>query len=201
MTETGAALGGLSGRYTLSHDSRLEKDELPHSQTLGVARMATIADSMRQLRAVLREQDIRAALIFLNGLTEHRFTALYRFDKETLKNLYFFDRENPTQESTPDIPVMASYCVFVRSRRSLFTTPDSLQDERVRGHPKRHEVRSYCGVPLRDINGEMFGTICHFDFRSIPISDANVELMEAVAPLIKRFMPVASEATEVWDAP
>lgn len=151
--------------------------------------MPTITESLRQLKALLSGQDIRAALIFLNGLTEHRFTALYRFDHETLKNLYFFDRENPEQESTPDIPVMASYCVFVRSSRSPFSTPDALQDDRLGDHSKRQEVQSYCGVPLRDANGEMFGSICHFDFRPIPISAANVELMEAVAPLIKRLMP------------
>lgn len=84
---------------------------------------------------------------------------------------------------------MASYCVFVRDRGRAFATSDSLQDARVRGHPKRREVQSYCGVPLRDTNGEMFGTICHFDFRAIPISDENVELMEAIAPLLKRSVP------------
>lgn len=161
--------------------------------------MATIADSLRQLRRVLTEQDIRAALIFLNGLTEHRFTALYRFDKETLKNLYFFDRENPSQDSAPDIPVMASYCVFVRNHRATFITRDSLQDDRVDGHPKRRELQSYCGVPLRDANGEMFGTICHFDFRPIQISEENVELMEAVAPLIKRLMPQANRSNDPRD--
>ena len=147
--------------------------------------MVDSGHSLRQLKAILSGQDIRAAVIFLNGLTEHRFTALYRFDKETLVNLYFFDRENPTQESTPDIPVMASYCVFVRNSRSAFTTPDSLQDDRVHDHPKRKVVQSYCGVPLLDEDGKMFGTICHFDLRPIPISDENVELMEAVALLIK----------------
>ena len=148
--------------------------------------MVDIVQSLRQLKAILSGQDVRAAVIFLNGLTEHRFTALYRFDKETLVNLYFFDRENPTHESTPDIPVMASYCVFVRNSRTSFTTSDSLRDDRVRDHPKRKVVQSYCGVPLLDEDGKMFGTICHFDLRPIPISDANVELMEAVAPLLKR---------------
>lgn len=151
--------------------------------------MASIADSLSVLRSILKEKDVRAALAFLNQMTEHRFTALYRFDKETLKNLYFFDRDNPAQESTPDIPVMASYCVFVRDRGRAFATSDSLQDARVLGHPKRREVQSYCGVPLRDTNGEMFGTICHFDFRAIPISDENVELMEAIAPLLKKLVP------------
>lgn len=151
--------------------------------------MATLEHALHQLKTILSTQDVRAAVIFLNGLTEHRFTALYRFDNETLKNLYFFDRENPAQESTPDIPVTASYCVFVRSLNSRFSTSGARLDERVTGHPKREELQSYCGVPLRDVNGEMFGTICHFDFRPIPISDANVELMESLAPLIKRSIP------------
>jgi hypothetical protein len=32
----------------------------------------------------------------------------------------------------------------------------------------------------------MFGTICHFDYGLLPISDDSVALMEAVAPLLKR---------------
>lgn len=142
-------------------------------------------DVLQQMRAIRDDAGVRAVLIFLNGLTDHRFTALYRFDDETLKNLYFFDREHPDVESCPEIPVMASYCVFVRSSRLTFMTSDSLEDERVRGHPKEFEVRSYCGVPLVDEDGRMFGTICHFDFRPIPISDENVALMEAMASLLK----------------
>ncbi|MEH2251938.1 hypothetical protein [Nostoc sp.] len=98
--------------------------------------MVNFTDSLRELKTILDRQELRAAVIFLNGLTPHRFTSLYRFDEDTLHNLCFFDRENPTQELTPDIPVMASYCVFVRSSRGTFTTPDSLQDDRVHGHPK-----------------------------------------------------------------
>ena len=127
---------------------------------------------------------IRAVLIYLNGLTEHRFTALYRFDLEQLKNVYFFDRERPDVETCPDIPVMASYCVFVRNSGNTFVTMDSMVDARVTGHPKRLEVRSYCGVPLVDEDGRAFGTICHFDTQPLSISDQNVELMESVAGLL-----------------
>jgi GAF domain-containing protein len=148
-------------------------------------------DALIQLKAIMRSHGIRPALAFLNSLTEHRFTSLYRFDDETLKNIYFYDHENPTQEATPDIPVMASYCVFVRRLSSTFLVPDALTDERVAGHPRRQEVQSYCGVPLRDVNGDMFGTICHFDFRPVPISDANVELMEAIAPLLRQAIPLS----------
>jgi GAF domain-containing protein len=142
---------------------------------------------LQQLRTLLAGGDVRAALAFLNGRTEHRFTSLYRFDDATLRNIHFFDRENPQQTSVEDIPVLASYCVFVRDSRSAFDIDDSLEDERVAGHPKQAEIRSYCGVPLLDELGRMFGTICHFDFEPRPISDENVALMEAVAPQLQRY--------------
>lgn len=147
--------------------------------------MTTSTDKLQQMREIRDRSGVRAVLIYLNGLTDHRFTALYRFDADTLKNLYFFDREQPDVESCSDIPVMASYCVFVRSSGQTFMTLDSLEDERVRDHPKRFEVRSYCGVPLVDEDGRMFGTICHFDFQPIPIREEDVALMEAIAPLLR----------------
>ncbi|HZZ45157.1 MAG TPA: GAF domain-containing protein [Tepidisphaeraceae bacterium] len=141
-------------------------------------------DTLQSLKKILSADGVRAALVYLNGLTPHRFTALYRFDDQTLRNAYFFDRDQPEIESCPDIPVLASYCVFVRGSGQTFMTPDSLADERVAGHPKRLVVRSYCGVPLVDEQGRVFGTICHFDYGPIPISDVNVDLMESLAPLL-----------------
>jgi GAF domain-containing protein len=141
-------------------------------------------NQLAQLKLIHGRDGVRAMLIYLNGLTEHRYTALYRFDLERLKNVYFFDRETPAQESCAEIPIMASYCMFVRSTDRKFVTMDSTGDERLFGHPKRLEVQSYCGVPLIGEDGRAFGTICHFDHLAIPISDRTVSLMEAVAPLL-----------------
>jgi len=142
-------------------------------------------ERIAKLKALLAHDGVRAALIFLNSLTTHRFTALYRFDGDMLKNLYFYDREHPEIDSSDEVPILASYCVFVRQSGQRFDVTDSLRDERVCGHPKRMQVQSYCGVPLMDENGEMFGTMCHFDVRPMPITSANIELMEALAPLLK----------------
>lgn len=148
--------------------------------------MRDFRNMKQELAAILDRDGTRAAVVFLNSLTEHRFTVLYRFDDETLRSVCFYDSENPGMASTPDIPVMASYCVFVRDGGDTFAVSDSQHDMRVREHPKRKKIQSYCGVPLLDEDGRMFGTICHFDFRALPISDANVALMEAMAPLIQR---------------
>lgn len=138
------------------------------------------------LKNILFSKGIRAALIFLNSLTEHRFSGLYRFDHDALKNLYFYDRENPTVESSPDVPAMASYCVFVRHSGQKFTMENSLSDERVQNHPAQQEVQSYCGVPLVDQYGQVFGTICHFDLQPRSIATLDVELMEKMSWLLKK---------------
>jgi GAF domain-containing protein len=148
--------------------------------------MINYADSLRQLKEILADQDVRGALIFLNGLSSHRFTAQYRFDDQILHNLYFYDRENPTQKSTPEILTTASYCIFVRNSSDTFAVANAPEDARVHGHPKQQAVQSYCGVPLLGDDGKMFGSICHFDLRPLPISDENVQLLEAVGALLSK---------------
>ncbi len=141
--------------------------------------------ALNQFRSILIEDGIRAALMFLNSLTDHRFTALYRFDDEVVRNLYFFDRQNPDVELSTDVPMMASYCVFVRNSGQPLIISDAPQDLRLEGHVARHEVQSYCAIPLLDMGGRMFGTICIFDYIPLPIEDGVVELMESIAPMIQ----------------
>lgn len=139
-----------------------------------------------RLKALVESDGLRAGVEYLNSLTGHRFTALYRFDDDTLRNRVFYDRDNPATLATDDIPVLASYCVFVRDGGGAFNTDHAALDDRVGDHPKRHVLQAYCGVPLRDDFGNVVGTICHFDFEPTPISRENLELMEAVAPLLRR---------------
>ena len=155
--------------------------------------MSDYSDAMGVMRAVLRKDGIRGAVIHLNGLTEHRFTSLYRFEQDKLHSLYFYDREHPADLSTPAISALASYCVFVRDGAAPFAVADSLGDDRVSGHPKRLQVRSYCGVPLIGEDGRVFGTVCHFDLQPRALSPANFELLEAVASLLnERYADVLS---------
>ena len=147
---------------------------------------------LERVRSLLDAGDVRGAVILLNSLTPHRFTSLFRFDGDMLRNVVFFDRENPGQELVDDIPIAASYCVFVRDGQGTFTVPDAACDARVDGHPKQPVFRSYCGVPLISAQGRMFGTICHFDFEPRPADEKTIELLEAVAPYLP---PVAERRT------
>lgn len=148
--------------------------------------MLTSRQAIEHTRTLLAAGAVRDAVIVLNRQTDHRFTALYRFEGDVLHNVILYDREDPAQTTTPDIPVMASYCVFVRDREETFGVADSRADDRVAGHPKRQQIRSYCGVPLLDDTGRMFGSICHFDFEPRAISDEAIETMEALAPALQR---------------
>lgn len=142
-------------------------------------------EAVRELTAAFANGGVRGAVVFLNSLTDHRFTSLYRFDGATLRNITFFDRENPNVESCEDIPVEASYCVFVRDFSTRFVVQDAERDERVRDHQKQATVQCYCGVPLLDRDGRMFGSICHFDFKPGRIADRDVELLECMARLLQ----------------
>ena len=147
--------------------------------------VANLDEHVRLMREIRERDGVRAVLVYLNRRTDHRFTAMLRFhDDERLRSAYFYDRERPELEHCPEIPIPNSYCVFVRQTGSTFATFDSIADERVANHPKRLEVRSYCGVPLVDAAGRVFGTICHFDPRPLPLSPDDVALLEAAAPLL-----------------
>ena len=67
-----------------------------------------------------------------------------------------------------------------------FFAADARQDERLLEHPARENILSYCGVLLRAYDGSPFGTLCHFDITPRPILQGEIQLLEAVAPLLVR---------------
>src|SRR5688572_17228572 len=91
---------------------------------------------LQELKTVLVRDGVRAALIYMNHRASHRFSAIFRFDNETLRSMYFYDRLNPEQDTTDELPVEASYCVFIRRTGNPFSVDASLEDERVADHPK-----------------------------------------------------------------
>ena len=147
------------------------------------------------LREVLDQGGVRAMLTAINEHMPHRFAALFLIDDPWLKQRYFVDALAPDQEEPGEpIPITASYCAFVRSERETFTMEDALFDQRVATHPKRFTIRSYCGVPLTDKWDKVYGTICVFDTEPHPVPTPMVEMMEAVAPILARYLSEASPA-------
>ncbi|HZG43744.1 MAG TPA: GAF domain-containing protein [Longimicrobium sp.] len=141
-------------------------------------------EAVAHFRDVLGREGVRPALRYLNSLGPHRFTAIFRFESGTLRNLHLVDRDDYTVERCPDQPVLDSYCIYVRETARTFLTEDSTRDERVAGHPKQPVVQSYCGVPLLEEDGTLFGTICHFDYQPVPFGEDEVYMLETIGPML-----------------
>lgn len=135
----------------------------------------------------LESDGLRPALRALSEASAFRFAGVFQFDGETLRCLAHVDRADPDALAPADQPVQASYCCYVRDARGAFTTLDALHDPAAAGHPKRAILRAYCGVPVMDAEGELFGTLCLFDPDAV--SDAeppDLELLVRVAAELGR---------------
>jgi len=142
-----------------------------------------------ELKRIFLADGLRAALAYLNALSAQRFTSVFRFQDDRLQCVTFYDRDHPELETCEEIAVEASYCMFVRNSRCRLDVEESLDDSRLAGHPKQNVVRSYCGVPLVGEDGEVFGTVCHFDFSPGVIHPYDVDLLETLGGLLSRAGP------------
>ena len=139
-----------------------------------------------RFREVLVSHGLLEAMRYANAQSSHRFTAIYYFDGPILRNLLLVDGQDPSVRRCPDLPVLESYCVYVRESVSRFQVDEARNDARVQGHPKQPIVQSYCGIPILAADGTLWGTICHFDYAPRHIDDGEVAVLEAVAPMVMR---------------
>ncbi len=156
------------------------------------------ADSFLKLEKILDEQGLHEALRFLNSRTSHRFTAMYRFDPPLLRNVVLVDSYSPGVRTGDDAPLDHTYCSIVGVTRLGFTTEDTRLDDRLRQHPAREVVLSYCGVLLSDAQGKPFGSLCHFDLVPSDVPVNEISLMEAAAPLL--MIALAKEMPRVFES-
>lgn len=135
---------------------------------------------------LLREAGLRRALAYLLELTDYRYIAIFRFRDELITAIAFYDREDPAAEAADIVPVSATYCCFVRDSKGAFTTADSLLDARVAGHVKRETVKAYHGIPILTPEGEILGTLCHFDDVPRDPEQIDLELILQVASALEQ---------------
>lgn len=141
---------------------------------------------VNHLRELLVRHGLRPMVVFLNGLSTFRFSAVMRFDKGMLQTVCYYDREDPRPDALPAVPEEASYCRFVKARREIFSVPDSKLESCLSGHPARDAVRAYCGAPLYGAEGNVMGSICHFNIDPVRITVRDGELLTAAADLLMK---------------
>lgn len=140
--------------------------------------------------------DIRALLEYLNGLTDHRFTGVYRFEKEWVVSVALWDRENPSLVLGANVRMKESYCWLTGISDTAYIIEDATRDARLDGHAARDEVRSYVAVLLRDRSGAPWGTLCHYDFQPRATPPETLARLEAIRPLVEEMLVRDQES--VW---
>jgi CheY-like chemotaxis protein len=125
-------------------------------------------------------RDIRELLALLSQASPCRFTSLLRFAADdTLSSVWTHDRDNPEVDPFPlGLPIHASYCVLIRETGKACAIEDARTDPRTTVHPKRAELATYIGVPLRRADGQLFGTLCSYDSEPLRLAPSVLDALE-----------------------
>ncbi|MDM0043280.1 GAF domain-containing protein [Variovorax dokdonensis] len=149
--------------------------------------------SHEKLRAALLDDGPNALLSYLNAGVPHRYTALYRFEGDLLRNVALCDKQGKIR---PDfllaVPFRHSFCQFVL-RDQAFRTDDSRFDKRLDGNPYQGLVISYHSVPVSIDGNALWGTLSHFDMRRHPLADSEFDLLQAAAGLLGSYITESVE--------
>jgi GAF domain-containing protein len=144
-----------------THSSQGDCVNIPHMSAI----------PLEDLKSALTQSGLNAGLIFLNKRVPHRFTAVYRIDNGTLRNVAIVDKRGEVVPSNLlEVPMGDSFCQFAL-KDGVFRTDNSNNDDRLNGHPYKGVMNSYVGLPLTVYGEDLFGTFCHFDLDPLPLSD------------------------------
>jgi GAF domain-containing protein len=145
------------------------------------AHRPSTADAYASFDSILSQSGARAALAYVSSLSDYRFIGIFRFRDTRATSVIHFDREQPEVLQAAEVPETATYCCFVRDSRGSFTTVDALADPRLTDHAARDAVRAYCGIPVIDAEGNLLGTLCHYDVVPRDAEQLDLELLVQVA--------------------
>lgn len=113
--------------------------------------------------ALLEKEGVRAALYSLLRLTNYRYISVFRFKDGKATSTVHVDRQNLNVLQADEVDDTATYCCYVRDIRSTFVTEDASKDPETATHVAKDAVRAYAGIPIFAANGELIGTLCHYD--------------------------------------
>ena len=99
-----------------------------------------------QFKAVLKADGLVVAMRWLNDRVPYRFTGIFAFDGDMLRNICLIDKENESTTNCSAQPITESYCMYIHRTAERFSVEEASGDMRVGAHPKRRN----CAVLLRN---------------------------------------------------
>lgn len=160
-----------------------------------------IALACQAFAGSLHEDHIVELLEYLNKLSTHRFTGIYRFEPGWVVSVALYDRANPNLRIGANVKMKESYCWLTGITGAGYVIEDATRDPRLDGHAARDEVRSYIAVLLRDKHDVPWGTLCHFDFEPREATPEMLEQLNMFRPLVEELLVRDRRACWAPDAP
>jgi GAF domain-containing protein len=146
--------------------------------TLGILKLAD------EFKTTIKTDGLWAAMRWLNGQVPYRYTAIFAFQGDMLRNICLVDKHDWDITRCADQPITDSYCIYIHRSSMSFGVDEALSDARVAGHPKRRAYQCYYGIPLFAPDGKLLGTVCHFDADPISVTAGIVSALDDLAPFI-----------------
>lgn len=142
------------------------------------------------MTAALKSGGLFAALTVLNERVAQRWTAVYRLAPDRhLVNVALVDKLGEVCPSyLLSIPNDVSFCQYSFDQ-GQFRTDNSALDDRLTGHPYKGVINSYHAVPIVSTDGQVRGTVCHFDTDALPLLDEDFELLRLAARTLPLELP------------
>ena len=145
-----------------------------------------IKNELNDFEEILRRQGTYAALKFLNQRVSHRFSAIYRLDKNDLEIVELIDKlDDAATAPSSRVPFLQSFCE-IAIRDNGVKTSNSALDKKLDGLPNQGVLLSYVGLPLMQQAGNLYGTLCHYDTTEQLISDDEFAFLQQATALLNR---------------
>jgi len=136
-----------------------------------------------EFTTLVQQHGVHAALAYLNRRTPHRYTGLFRFEGDMLRNEALVDGNQPLVQQGDDTPLAATFCALVGRQQEPLEILDAATDPAFRGLVDT-PVMSYCGVLIRDAQGQPYGTLCHYDMQRCQERTTDQPLLAAAGALL-----------------
>jgi GAF domain-containing protein len=136
--------------------------------------------------SLMTSDGIRVALYSVLRKSEYRFISIFRLKDGKATSAVHVDRADLGVLQAGEVDDTATYCCYVLDAKGAFVTADATLDPRTASHVARDAVRSYVGVPIFEPEGELIGTLCHYDLVPRDPAQLDLELLLQVSSAIDR---------------
>lgn len=86
---------------------------------------------VRKLKMILDADGLRGAMRWLNDRVPYRYTAIFAFDGDMLRNICLIDKQDQNITNCSDQPITQSYCMYIHRSHEFFSVDEAALDNRV----------------------------------------------------------------------